>query len=238
MYYVYAHVGKHGFPFYIGKGKHKRAYSTSRSVAWYNYVRENLDGKFPKVVIVSTYPTESLAFEVEKKLIKVWGRISDGGVLVNRALGGQGLGGENNPHYGKKHTDEAKERISKSKTGKALSEMVRKKMSESHRGVRNAFYGKTHTHSTRKRLSELRTGTKIEQSQRNLLAQIAGCEPFSMERMSDGLIEHFTNQSEFVKKYDLHQAAVNRVYSGKQLSSQGWRLHSRNGYNVAWNLDK
>lgn len=42
--------------------------------------------------------------------------------------------GENNPNYGKHHSEETKKKISESMTGKTLSEETKKKISKSHKG--------------------------------------------------------------------------------------------------------
>ena len=53
------------------------------------------------------------------------------------------MSGKNNPFYGKKHTKEAKDKISKSRIGK-------------YGGDKNPFFGKKHSEETRKKLSELK----------------------------------------------------------------------------------
>lgn len=62
--------------------------------------------------------------------------------------------GEHNSFYGKKHTEETKNRISENKKGKKLSEETRRKMSEAHKGEKNSFYGRRHSEETKKKLSE------------------------------------------------------------------------------------
>ena len=44
--------------------------------------------------------------------------------------------GINNPMYGKKHTDEAKEKVAASKRGKPRSEETKRKLSEHHTGLK------------------------------------------------------------------------------------------------------
>lgn len=86
--------------------------------------------------------------------------------------------GENNPFYGKKHTEEtlkklsainkgkpstfkgrhhteeSKRKLSEAHTGLKFSEESKLKMSESRKGENNGFYGKHHTIETRKKISE------------------------------------------------------------------------------------
>lgn len=66
--------------------------------------------------------------------------------------------GENNPFYGRKHTEETKKKISQSKTGKKQSDEIRKKKSEIFKGENNPMYGKSHSASTRKKISEANKG--------------------------------------------------------------------------------
>lgn len=59
---------------------------------------------------------------------------------------------------GKHHSDETRERLSKTNKGKHHSFETRKKMSENRRGSNNSFYGKRHTIELKRKLSELRKG--------------------------------------------------------------------------------
>lgn len=60
--------------------------------------------------------------------------------------------GKNNPRYGKKHTDEWKQ-----------------KLSEMNSGEGNPFYGKTHSEKTRQKWSEKRVGVKYKKGRRSAM---------------------------------------------------------------------
>lgn len=83
-FYVYAYIrnkdsdtAKAGTPYYIGKGKANRAYRKHRNNS------TPLDINYIK--IVSENLTEQDAFELEKQLIKQYGRKdNNSGILMNR----------------------------------------------------------------------------------------------------------------------------------------------------------
>lgn len=66
--------------------------------------------------------------------------------------------GENNPFYGKHHTEETKRKLSEANKGKTRSEEVKKRLSEMNRGEKNHFFGKTHTVEARQKMSLKRVG--------------------------------------------------------------------------------
>ena len=89
-FYVYLHKDpKTGIPFYVGRGRGKRAYDrTSRHKEWYDFV-ETIGGRF-KVEIVEKNLRESDAGEIEANLIAKYGKKRDGaGPLVNWTDGGE-----------------------------------------------------------------------------------------------------------------------------------------------------
>jgi hypothetical protein len=83
IFYVYAYLREDGSPYYIGKGKGKRAYSRDHSVS---IPPKN------KISILLSGLTELEAFDEEKRLIKEYGRkgIENNGILYNILEGGAG----------------------------------------------------------------------------------------------------------------------------------------------------
>ncbi len=75
--------------------------------------------------------------------------------------------GENNPFYKKHHTNESKQKISKTQTGKKYSEEVNKKKGLS--GNKNPFYGKHHTEDSKRKMKESHQGaTHSEDTKRKM----------------------------------------------------------------------
>jgi len=92
-FYVYGHyMDGSEKPFYIGKGRGNRAYEQySRSDEWKNIVNQCE----VKVDILYDGLTEQEAFELEKNLIKEFGRLDlNTGCLVNKTDGGDGISGQ------------------------------------------------------------------------------------------------------------------------------------------------
>jgi predicted GIY-YIG superfamily endonuclease len=65
-YYVYIHKTKDGTPFYVGKGKGKRAWSTNRNANWKEFVQRI--GEYD-IELSHTNLSEEKALDIEKKLI-------------------------------------------------------------------------------------------------------------------------------------------------------------------------
>jgi len=172
-HFVYIHKNsENGEVFYVGQGsKHRgrveRAHSkSSRSKWWNNYVNKH---GYPIVEIVAIDITKEEADVLEMNLIKLYGRKDlNEGTLVNLTDGGDGNGkrsieyckehsirmkGENHPMWGKKHTKEWNENLSKALKGKKPSEETRKKLSEARRG-------KKRSEETKKKMSESLSGEK------------------------------------------------------------------------------
>ena len=179
MYYTYAYLREDGTPYYIGKGKGDRAYRKDGKPCATPKDKS-------KIIQLKTNLTEEEAFNHERYMIFILGRKDLGtGILLNKSDGGEGasgcipseetrkkrsvrMGGENNPsygkrgkdspRYGKKHTQETKDKISKSLQGNVISEKTRIKISEKNKlnrlGEKNSFYGRKHTEETKQKMKE------------------------------------------------------------------------------------
>jgi len=143
-YYTYAYLREDKTPYYIGKGKGDRIYSTNRII------------KPPKdksrIIFLKKNLTEEEAFRHEIYMIDVFGRKDLGtGILYNMTDGGEGSSGwvpseetrkklserqkgEKNHNYGKTASEETKIKMSVSRKGKTHSEESKIKMSEAHKG--------------------------------------------------------------------------------------------------------
>lgn len=70
--------------------------------------------------------------------------------------------GKHNAMYGKRHSEEAKKKMSCSwDYNKHLTEEIKERMSEAKKGEKNSFYGKYHTEETKKKISEKKKGKTI-----------------------------------------------------------------------------
>ena len=86
VFYTYAYLREDGTPYYIGKGKGKRAYDRKRHSA---YVPSK-----NRILILKKNLTEEEAFKHEKYMIAVFGRKDlETGILYNLTDGGDGPSG-------------------------------------------------------------------------------------------------------------------------------------------------
>jgi len=103
VYYTYAYLRKNKTPYYIGKGKGKRAYDKK-----HNAFVPSKD----RILFLKQNLTEEEAFKHERYMIRVFGRIDLGtGILYNKTDGGDGPSGY-------RHTKESKQKMSIKRKGK------------------------------------------------------------------------------------------------------------------------
>jgi hypothetical protein len=161
-YYVYKHIIKNtNRVFYIGKGHGNRAWDKNGRSAYWNNITKNQEYV---VEIVKNNLTEQDSYSMEKELIALYGKVQDKGCLVNMTDGEGRLGfswnnersGCNNPMFGKKQTQETKDKIADTKIGKPRSQQVKdalrlanlNKPKELH-----GMYGRQHTKEAKLKMS-------------------------------------------------------------------------------------
>jgi hypothetical protein len=129
MFYVYTYLREDGTPYYVGKGSGERAYKK-----WGKGIKPPKDKS--RIVIVEDNLDETTAFNLECKLIAEYGRKDLGtGILYNMTDGGEGSSGHKvsgwqwseesrakrkgsgNPAYGKKQSEETKQKKRKKMLG-------------------------------------------------------------------------------------------------------------------------
>lgn len=176
IYYVYFHylVGSDK-PFYVGMGHGDRCKATdSRNKLW----REYRLGKKWFYELKDTNLTYHEACNLEKKYVKQFGKINNGtGILTNLNDGGtgnRGMNGKFNSFFGKKHSEESKQKMRETKIGKIPNEETRKKMSESGKG-------RIVSEETRKKLSELNKGKSCTIEVRKKMSESRKGKPLTME---------------------------------------------------------
>lgn len=137
-YYTYVWSDRAGVPFYVGKGKRRRAYDTkSRS----DEFRSIYDRGGCTVEIVDWFIHESQAHAHEARLIEKYGRRDCGGLLVNKTDGGDGAVGCTPTETTRAKIREAKlnlcassrANISASLKGRTLSETHRERIGDANR---------------------------------------------------------------------------------------------------------
>lgn len=141
IYYVYAYLRKKdNTPYYIGKGKGKRAYCRFHSVS--------VPKDKSKIVVYHINLTNEDACTLEKSYIKLFGRKDLGtGILLNQTSGGDGGDTSKSKAYleakaankfstkGMKNTPEHNQKIANALRGRKRPLEVGRKVSETRKGM-------------------------------------------------------------------------------------------------------
>ena len=166
-YYTYAYLREDGTPYYIGKGKGRRATSKAKT---HKVAVPPLD----RIVILKQNLTEAQAFAHERYMVAVLGRKDLGtGILRNRTDGGDGSSGWRAPAE------------------------TRERMSVAKKGEKNHFYGKSHSRELLRQIGQSNplsrvwiltspTGEEFEMKGIHLFCKDHGLDRSALGRVAQG----------------------------------------------------
>lgn len=178
-FYVYEHLRPDtGAPFYVGKGKDRRAVTKQgRNRYWKNVVSKA--GGFAVSRVADGLP-EDLAHLIEMERIDQLRRL--GFALTNMTDGGEGMSGFTIPRAsverraamsrgvprpdvsefmgGRPKSAEHRRRLSESAKGRRLSDETKQKLSAASRGRVSSMKGRKHTEEAKRKISEALRGEK------------------------------------------------------------------------------
>jgi predicted GIY-YIG superfamily endonuclease len=103
-YYVYAYLRKNGSPYYIGKGKNKRAWVQHRVKKKDKWQGVRTPTESHRIVILENNLSEIGALAIERRMIRWYGRKDTiTGILRNLTDGGEGTSGST--YYAKRYKE-------------------------------------------------------------------------------------------------------------------------------------
>ena len=240
-YYTYAYLREDKTPYYIGKGRGKRIYSTNRAI------------KAPKdksrILFLKKGLTEAEAFKHEVYMIFVLGRKDLGtGILRNLTNGGEGASGavtnaetkkkqseamsgrftgEKHPMYGVPRTEEQKKATSERMSGVPKTEEHKKKLSEAHLGEKNSLFGVPRTEAQKKAQSEKMSG--------RYLGALSPCSKAIIAIEPDGTQRHYGGVREAARELKIDQGDLSKYSNSgdvrKQGKWEGWQFLFKNSEN-------
>lgn len=127
--------------------------------------------------------------------------------FYNIAGGGQGVGsGENHPMYGRRHTAEAK-----------------RKISDAVRGEHNPMYGKSHTDETKKKISMSKVGISIPHTEEwNCKIGLSNSKPVAQYNKDGELIAVFKSRTEAEEITGIQHQCIGRCVKGERKTAGGY----------------
>jgi hypothetical protein len=195
IYYVYAYLReKDNTPYYIGKGKNKRAYSKEHSVS--------VPKDKSKIIFYHTNLTEFDAHALEKYYIKFYGRKDLGtGILYNQTDGGDG--GD---------TSKSKAYL-KAKAENKFSTKGMKNTPEHNQKIANALRGKKRPAEVIQKMIKTRRENNLPSPKKDL--QI-----YTFYHKEHGVFKG--TRHEFNNKFGEGKIIINDMFASKPRPRKGW----------------
>jgi hypothetical protein len=145
-FYVYAYLREDNSPYYIGKGKARRAWAHSNKELFKTPLNHS------RIVIIESNLTEVGSLALERRIIRWYGRKElETGILRNRTDGGEGISGFS-------HSDKTKNKIRDKRLGTTSSNASKKNQSIATKGIKRG----PHTEERKKAISDAKKGKKLE----------------------------------------------------------------------------
>lgn len=238
IYYVYQlRLANSETPFYIGKGKGRRANShlTRSSLAIRNHKnhiikKAMMEGIAVLTEIIHQNLEESEALAIEAELIAEYGRRNDGGILSNATMGGEGMSGFKAStetrlkmsESAKKviKTEEWKQNIGMGRRGKAHTEATKNKM-------REVATGRRHSEETREKISKAGIGRRHSEETLKRMSDAKIGKPKSDEtkkRMSEACMGRIHTEE---TKSKIRKASIGRLHTDDSRARIASRLKGR-----------
>ena len=228
--------------FYIGKGtgnrckQHltdKKEYCANKRLN--GYIRNLIENKEqPIIEKIQENLTEEVAYELEESLIKKYGRkgIDENGILLNILESGRppSFSGEDHPWYGRKHTEETKDKISKTikeniKNGIITPRSGFTHSEESKEKNRVAHLGKIQSNETiKKRVSTRIKNNKPQTDFQKQKAREANQKSWKIIT-PEGKELIIVNLRKFSLDHNLDQGNMMHVASGRQKQHKGYKVY-------------
>ncbi len=213
-------------PYYVGKGRGNRAYSKQHSIP--------IPADRANIVIVISGLSECLAFQEEKRLVALYGRIDNGtGCLQNRTEGGEGGGCGH--HYGRNQTSFQPGHQHSPEVCAKFSTYAKERMTPEMRAQISAklkaigagapignkhFSGHRHTAETREKMSQVQRGRKVSEESRARMRVAARerCTPEVRATMAESQRRRF--EAAMPENTKMKMAAAQRVRRERERAIQ------------------
>lgn len=131
--------------------------------------------------------------------------------------------GEKNPNFGKKHSSETKDKISKAHLGMKYSQETKDKLSKMRSGENHPMFGKTHSEETKRVISIAHLGRKQSVETREKISATQK-KPVNQLNLETGLlIKRWDSAISVARSLSCSPQSISGACTGKQKTSHGFR---------------